>query len=100
MVDTRMDLSYDFIKAAQLQLQHYLVNLLWSNEGLQKDFKEQSKKEHAFICIIVEHWHDNSRWERMDVLISSLLVYFKRVKGLVVKISHCLIAPYMFKRNL
>ena len=80
MVDTRMNLSYDFIKAARLQ--HDFVKLLWGNEAFQQYFKERSNKVQESTRAILERCSDNNRWERMDVLMSSLLVHFKKVHGL------------------
>jgi hypothetical protein len=80
MCETRMNLCHDFILAARKQ--HDFVKLLWGNESFRTYFNERSAKVQDATRAILDRCSDNSRWERMDVLLNSLLIHFKRVHGL------------------
>ena len=79
MCDTRMNLAHGFIEGARRQ--HDFVKLLWGNASFQIYFWERTSKVQASTREILNRCEDNCRWERMDMLMSSLLVHFKRVHG-------------------
>ena len=82
MCDTRMNLAADYIMVTRKQ--HDFLKLLWGNDVFRAYFRERLKKVKDSSRTIVERCNDNSRWERMDTLTSSVLVHFnfKRVHGL------------------
>ena len=80
MCETRMNLCFDFIQAARRQ--HDFLKLLWGNSAFQVWYKERSTKVQDSTRAILDRCNEQARWERMDVLLSSLLKHFKVVHGL------------------
>ena len=80
VVETRMNLSHDFITKARGQ--HDFVKILSGNKSFLTYYQERTSKDKEKLDGILERCNDRQRWEQMDMLIDSLTIHFKVVHAL------------------
>lgn len=79
-VDTRMNLTHDFIRGARKQ--HDNLQILSGNPKWQVYLRERSPRERARLTLLLNRCRDPARWERMDMLTDALTCHFKLVHKL------------------